>query len=122
MVTVYPSTRVFDGITLHVCNDCNVHFSLLALMSSLLDLSLVFNVDLLYTLPNFAVETSQLMCEMYKTELRLKLVIKEELPFCEGEKNLISFYTTAWLHQPYFEKSINSSFSAMMKEVGHSIL
>lgn len=55
---------------------------------------------------------------MYRKEIEWKTTIKEELCLCT-DKNTLIFYSTAWVHQPYIDKSVNLNFEAMLKETGY---
>ncbi|XP_006815615.1 cyclin-dependent kinase 2-interacting protein-like [Saccoglossus kowalevskii] len=63
-------------------------------------------------------EASCTMLSMYSTELEVKHTILEEIAHCD-ERDLLLFYNSTWLHQPYIEEKSKLLLESMLLETGH---
>ncbi|XP_071080068.1 cyclin-dependent kinase 2-interacting protein-like [Haliotis cracherodii] len=64
------------------------------------------------------VNTMDQLIEMYLSELKLKKSIAENVAHAES-RQIMMFYSAAWIHQPYVEDSAQMLMESLITETGH---
>ncbi|CAD5118885.1 DgyrCDS7561 [Dimorphilus gyrociliatus] len=71
-----------------------------------------------WTISEFG-EQSERLLRMYEKELELKKMIFKNICHNYAEKELLIFYSSAWIHEPYIELQHDFLLESMLVESGH---